>query len=228
MAVRREKLLKLYQDLRVADVRDAMDALMLHGQGSMQHSLRPLWRTRAHGIAATARYLPYRGPRPPAGGQAYAAWSGRYYAEICRYPWVETLAPGDFMVIDCSGVDAGLMGSENTLSCLRRGCRGFVSDAGVRDTDEIILQQVPFWTARVCQSMVQARLAFADTGQPVAVGGVQVRPGDVVVADGDGVIVVPQDHAEAVARLARAEHQRDKRKRRRHYAALGRAPDSTV
>jgi regulator of RNase E activity RraA len=155
---RREKLLKLYQDLRVADVRDAMDALMLHRQGSMHHSIRPLWRTRAHGIAATARYLPYRGPRPPEGVKAYAEWSGRYYAEICRYPWVEELTPGDFMVIDCSGVDAGLMGSENTLSCLRRGCRGFVSDAGVRDTDEIVLQQVPFWTARICQSMVQARL----------------------------------------------------------------------
>jgi regulator of RNase E activity RraA len=228
VVARRAKLLKLYQDLRVADVRDAMDALMLHGQGSMHHSLRPLWHTRAHGIAATARYLPYRGPRPPAGEKAYAAWSGRYYREICRYPWVETLRPGDFMVIDCSGVDAGLMGSENTLSCLRRGCRGFASDAGVRDTDEIILEQVPFWTARICQSMVQARLEFADAGQPVAVGGVQVRPGDMVVADGDGVIVVPEDQAETVARLARAEHQRDKKKRRRHYAALGRAPDSTV
>ncbi len=224
----REKLLKLYRDLRVADVRDAMDALMLHGQGSMHHALRPLWPARACGIARTARYLPYRGPRPPAGAKAYAAWSGRYYAEICRYPWVETLSPGDFMVIDCSGVDAGLMGSENTLSCLRRGCRGFVADAGVRDTDEIILQKIPFWTARISQSMVQARLAFADAGQPVAVGGVQVRPGDIVVADGDGVIVVPEDQAETVARLARAEHQRDKKNRRRHYKALGRAPDDTV
>ncbi len=59
----RTKLLSLYQDLRVADVRDAMDLLSLHQQGSMQTAVVPLWRTRAYGIAATARYLPYRGPR---------------------------------------------------------------------------------------------------------------------------------------------------------------------
>jgi 4-hydroxy-4-methyl-2-oxoglutarate aldolase len=225
---RRQKLLVLYEDLRVADVRDAMDVVSLHAQGSMHHTVRPLWRTRAFGIAVTARYLPYRGERPPEGTRPYKTWSDRYYQEICRYPWVDALAEGDFVVLDCSGVDAGLMGSDNTLGCLRRGCRGFVSDAGVRDTDEVIVQKVPFWSARICQSMVQARLAYESHGQSVAVGGVAVVPGDVVVADGDGVIVVPQHKAEAVARHARAEHERDKANRRRHYQALGRKRDDTV
>ncbi len=62
----------------------------------------------------------------------------------------------------------------------------------------------------------------------MSVGGVTVNPGDVVVADGDGVIVVPQDVALEVARHARAIHEEDKRMRRAHYKALGRDPDSTV
>jgi 4-hydroxy-4-methyl-2-oxoglutarate aldolase len=55
----RDELLELYKDLRVADVRDGMDWNMMHHYGSMSPAIRPLWRTRAVGIARTARYLPY-------------------------------------------------------------------------------------------------------------------------------------------------------------------------
>ena len=89
------------------------------------------------------------------------------------------------------GVNAGLMGSENTLTGLRRGARGYITSGGVRDTDEVILQKVPFWAKIIAQSMVQGRLQYAGRNEPVCVGGVTVQPGDVVVADGDGVIVVP-------------------------------------
>lgn len=57
----REQLLALYQDLRVADVRDGLDTLLHHWVGSMEPSIRPLFRTKAFGIARTCRYLPYRG-----------------------------------------------------------------------------------------------------------------------------------------------------------------------
>jgi len=147
---------------------------------------------------------------------------------VCSYPWVEDIEEGDFLVIDQSGVNAGLMGSANTLGCLEAGARGFVTNGGVRDTDEIIIQQIPFWSAFCSQAMVQARLEFDAKDIPVCVGGVQVRPGDVVVADGDGVIVVPQDIAEEVARYAHEEHDRDKKTRRDHYRRLGRDEDDTV
>jgi 4-hydroxy-4-methyl-2-oxoglutarate aldolase len=225
----REKLLQLYADLRVADVRDGLDVLGWHHYGSVSPAIRPLWCTRTHGIARTARYLPYRGRIPELDPEAYGKWSGRYYGEVCRYPWVQELQPGDFMVIDVSGVDVGLMGSENTLACLKRGCRGFATNGGgVRDTDEVILQQVPFWSAFVSQSMVQGRLEYDAHDVPVALGGVTVRPGDVVVADGDGVIVVPGEIATEVARHAHAEHERDMKSRGQHYRDLGRAPDPTV
>ncbi len=221
-------LLEAFEDLRVADVRDAMDVLGYHHYCTMEAAIRPLWRTRAFGIARTARYLPYQGRVPELDPSGYAEWSSRFYQEVCTYPWTRQIEPGDFIVIDQSGVDAGLMGSENTLACVRRGARGFVSNGGIRDTDEVILQRVPFWAARTSQKMVQGRLRFDSTQQPVAVGGVTVCPGDVVVADGDGVIVVPRAVAPEAARHARAEHERDKQSRRRHYEALGREPDETV
>jgi 4-hydroxy-4-methyl-2-oxoglutarate aldolase len=135
---------------------------------------------------------------------------------------------GDFIVIDQWGMNVGLTGSANTLGCLELGARGFVSNGGVRESDEIILQGIPYWSAFCCQAMVQGRLEFDDKDIPISVGGVQVRPGDMVVADGDGVIVVPLDIAELVTRLAHEEHERDKKNRRAAYQRLGKKEDSSI
>ena len=224
----RETLLSLYQDLRVADVRDGMDTMLHHYTGSMTPNMRPLWRTRAFGIARTCRYLPYRGTVPELTPEEYWQWSGKYYNEICTYPWIQDIQPGDFIVIDQSGVNCGLMGSANTLDCVLRGARGLVTSGGVRDTDEIILQNIPFWSPFISQGMVQGRLEFDSKDIPVCVGGVQVRPGDMVVADGDGLIVVPSEIAEDVARHAHDEHERDKKERGSYYEKLGREMDDTV
>ena len=227
-ADQRSAILAAYATLRVADVRDGMDAMMMHRTGSMDPSIRPLWRTRACGIARTCRYVPYEGTVPTMTPDEYAEWTGRYYREVCSYPWMADIEPGDFIVIDQSGADAGLMGSANTLGGLERGARGYVTNGGVRDTDEVILQEVPFWSALVSQSMVQGRIQFDAKDLPVSVAGVTVRPGDVVVADGDGVIVVPRKIAPDVARLAEKVHTDDQAARRRHYDALGIKPDQTV
>jgi 4-hydroxy-4-methyl-2-oxoglutarate aldolase len=142
----RQELLSVFHDLRVADVRDGMDWMMLHTQGSMAVDIRPLWRTRAVGIARTARYLPFKGAIPSMTPDEYTQWQGWYYGNVCTYPWVDEIQPGDFVIIDLSGVNVGLLGSNNTLDCVKRGVRGFVSSDGVRDTDEIILQKIPFWS----------------------------------------------------------------------------------
>jgi 4-hydroxy-4-methyl-2-oxoglutarate aldolase len=224
----RQELLAAYEDLRVADVRDGMDTMGMHHVGSMSPAIRPLWRTRAFGIAKTVRYLPYEGTVPPMSPEAYGKWVGEYYRDVCPYPWIGEIVEGDFAVIDQSGVNAGLMGSANTLSGVRNGVRGYVTNGGVRDTDEVILQKVPFWSAMCSQSMVQGRLRYDAHDVPVSVGGVTVHPGDLVAADGDGVIVVPRETALDVAAHARAEHDRDKVTRRKSYDALGMEPDETV
>ena len=224
----RKKLLQLYKDVRLTDVRDGLDTVLLPSVGSMAPHIRPLYRTRAVGIARTVRYVPFIGRIPERDAAGYWEWSGHYYRDICPYPWIDEIEDGDFIVIDQSGVDAGLMGSENTLSCIRRGARGLVSSGGVRDTDEVIRQNVPFWSAMVSKSMVQGRLQFESKNTTVAFAGVTVRPGDIVVADGDGVVVVPLEYAYDVADAANKEHERDKVSRRKHYEALGWTPDDTV
>jgi regulator of RNase E activity RraA len=224
----REELLDLFKDLRVADVRDGMDWLMMHHYGSLSPEIRPLWRTRASGIARTCRYLPYDKAIPAMTVDEYSKWSGWYYGEVCTYPWMNDILPGDFIVIDQSGVDAGLMGSNNSLEAWKKGARGLVSNGGVRDTDELILQAIPFWSKFVSQKMVQGRLKFDARDVPVNVGGVQVNPGDVVVADGDGVIVVPRGTAKDVARVADRELRNDKAARKKLYEDLGRPLDPTV
>ncbi|MGB7538445.1 MAG: hypothetical protein WBM17_07885 [Anaerolineales bacterium] len=224
----RKKLLMLYDDLRVADVRDGMDTMIHHRIGSMDPSIRPIFRTRAYGIARTCRYLSFRGTIPSLSPEEYGKWASQYYNEVCSYPWINDIQEGDFIVIDQSGVNAGLMGSANTLECQGRGARGFITNGGVRDTDEIIIQEIPFWAPFCSQAMVQGRLAFDAKDIPVNVGGVQIRPGDIVVADGDGVIVVPHELAEDVAKHAHKEHDRDKKDRRESYRRLGKEEDGTV
>ena len=78
----RGEVLSLYADLRVADVRDGMDAMMMHGRGSVSPSIRPVFRTRAFGIARTCRYLPYAGTVPEMPPEKYKEWAGWYYKQI--------------------------------------------------------------------------------------------------------------------------------------------------
>jgi len=222
-------LLELYNDLRVADVRDGMDWIGYHNYGSLEPGVRPLFRTRAVGIARTARYLPFVGPYPQERGDAYDEWQGWYYWKVCTYPWFEEIEEGDFMAIDVSGVNVGLMGSENTLGALAKGVRGFVfNGAGIRDTDETIMQKVPVWSHYVGQSMVQCKIQFDQKDVPIAIGGTTIFPGDIIVADGDGVICVPRAVAKDVAKYAHKILSADKVARRKGYSELNWQPDDTM
>jgi regulator of RNase E activity RraA len=195
----------------------------------MSPEIQPLWRTRICGIARTSRYLPYVGPIPRHDGwDEYWAWAKPYMKQKCTNPFKEDLVPGDVIVIDQSGADAGLMGSGNTLGGLLGGVRGYVSNGGVRDTDEVIRQKVPFWAKTIRQRMLQPQIVFDGKDVPVCVGGVTVRPGDIIVADGDGVIVVPIEYARDVATYARRMLDEDKAGRRRAYEQLGWELDETV
>lgn len=225
----RKELLELYEGLRVADVRDGLDIAGYIGFGSMSPQIRPLWRTRICGIARTARYLPYVGPvQHYTGWDEYWAWAKPYIKQRCANPFKEDFNEGDVIVIDQSGVDAGLMGSGNTLTGIANGVRGYVSNGGVRDTDEVIIQKVPFWAKTISQSMLQPHLVVDGKDVPICVGGVTVRAGDMVVADGDGVIIVPAEVARDVAGHARTMLDEDKAGRRRKYEQMGMPLDESV
>ena len=224
-----KRFLEMFDGLRVADVRDGMDWFGYHHYGSVDRAVRPLWRTYAYGIARTARYLPYVGPSPLERGKEYDRWQGMFYNEIATYPWMNDIEEGDFIALDMSGVNVGLMGSENTLRCLLAGAKGFVlNGAGMRDTEEVIMQKVPVWNHFVSQAMDQARIQFEAKDVPVAIGGVTIFPGDIIVADNDGVIVVPRIVAEEVAKQSHRMLSDDKSTRKNLYIKLGRELDETV
>ncbi|GGF90707.1 RraA family protein [Paenibacillus abyssi] len=225
----RKELLELYKDFRVTDVRDGMDWMGMHHYGTVSKDIKPLWRTKIVGIARTARYLPFEGPVPKLTPEEYTEWSRWYYKEVCYDPWHADIVDGDIMVMDVSGCDVGIMGSNNTLTALLNGCRGYITNGGgIRDTDEVVMQNIPVWSKFVSQGMDQGRIRFDTKDIPVAIGGVAVYPGDVIVADGDGVIVVPRKMAYDVAKYANQEMKGDKVGRRKLYEKLGWAPDETV
>jgi regulator of RNase E activity RraA len=108
------------------------------------------------------------------------------------------------------------------------GCVGVVTDATARDTDEIATEKVPLYFRKVGRGIRPGRNEVESVNRPIVCGGVLVMPGDVIVADGDGVIVVPRKKAKEVADYAQAVIKGDKAGRRRLYEKLGLPPDDSV
>jgi regulator of RNase E activity RraA len=233
-----EAILDLYQGLRVADVADGLDMAGLRGVGLVDTRIEPLWRDLddfSHlfcGLAVTVRYVPHNRVVPnPMEAEAFRQWEGAWYNQISAEPFVELLKPGSVVVIDASGNgDTGSVGSFNSLAWYARGARGIVTTGSVRDTDEIIKQKIPLYMdlTQRGRGIRPGRNMVESFNEPVEIGGAYVRPGDVVVADGDGVVVVPREYAEPVARAARTILESDKAGRRQLYEQLGRPLDPTV
>ncbi|MFW6029531.1 MAG: RraA family protein [Halanaerobiales bacterium] len=225
----KKKILEMYKDFRVTDVRDGLDWCGYHHYGTVDHKIRPLWRTKAIGFARTARYLPYEGPSPKVTGEEYTEWSNWYYGNVCTDDWFEDLENGDFVCLDVCGIDVGLLGSNNTLAAMNKGAVGFLTNGGgIRDTDEVILQEVPVWSKFISQPMDQARIRYYEKDIPIAIGGVAIYPDDLIVADGDGVVVVPNKLIYDVYEYAYQEMKNDKIARKDLYIEAGLELDETV
>ncbi|HEY7500429.1 MAG TPA: hypothetical protein VH740_18045 [Vicinamibacterales bacterium] len=197
-----QKILQLYRYLRVADVSDGMDVVGLQDVGIVDPEIRALWKdtdTFAHrvvGIAVTARYVPTNKREPKMDDKTI----GRWYSTITTEAFMAVLAPGSILVIDAmEDGDTRSIGSSNIQAWQKRGMVGLVTSGGLADTDEIIHQKVPTYFRRLARGFRPGRNELESVNRPVTIGGVLVRPGDVVMADGDGVIVVPRERAEEVA-----------------------------
>lgn len=229
-------LLSLFEGLRVADVTDGMDAVGLQNVGLMDPGIRPLWKdtqTFTHrfvGIAVTARYVPTQ--RAAAGRRAvpeYDQWSGDWYGTLSPEPFQELLRPGSALVIDdAERADVGSIGSNNIMAWKLRGAVGVVTDATARDTDEIATERMPLYFRRPGRGIRPGRNEIESVNRPIVCGGVLVIPGDVIVADGDGVLVVPRAVAADAARYARRILEGDKAGRRKLYEKLGLPKDKSV
>jgi len=231
-----QRVLQLFQGLRVSDVCDGLDAVGLQGTGVMDADIRALWRDPEHyrhrfiGIAVTARYVPTQ--LPPAGRMAtddYDKWAAAWYKNRSSEPFVPLLRKGSALVIEeAPEADVGSIGSNNILSWKLKGCVGVVSSATARDTDEIITEKLPLYFRKPGRGIRPGRNEIESVNRPIVCGGVTVMPSDVIVADGDGVLVVPRAKAEEVARYAQKILEGDKAGRRNLYQKLGLPADDSV
>ena len=154
---------------------------------------------RTVGIAVTARYVPTNRREPRMEQKTISQW----YATITTEAFMKVLTPGSMLVIDAmEDGESRSIGSSNILAWKKLGMVGLVTSGGLADTDEIIYHKVPVWFRRLARGIRPGRNELESVNRPVTVGGVLVRPGDVVVADGDGVVVVPRERAEEVAKAA--------------------------
>jgi len=229
------KILELYKNLRVADVSDGLDMVGLPGTGLVDPAIHSDWvdlKGFTHifrGIAVTVRYVPTQRPALPVPGEEFQKWEGNFYNTFSHEAFTQLIKPGTAIVIDdIEDKDIGSIGSNNILYWYKLGAVGVVTDAGARDTDEVGLEGVPLYLRKKGRGIRPGRNEIESVNRPVSIGGVLVCPGDVVVGDGDGVVVVPRAVAEQVAKYASEILTKDKAGRKGLYESLGRPLDKTV
>lgn len=144
------------------------------------------------GQAFTLRYIPAREDRNPLEVFRNADHPQRVAVETCP--------PGQILVMDGRGdASAATAGSILITRMAVRGCAGVVSDGGFRDFDGIGALDMPAYCAGPSAPTNLTKHEALDINVPIACGGVAVFPGDVLVGDGDGVMVIPAHLAEEIA-----------------------------
>lgn len=117
---------------------------------------------------------------------------------------IDAAAAGQVIVVEMGGHAISTWGGLATLAATVKGIGGLIVDGGVRDQEEMLQHRLPVFARHMTPLTGRTRLRLADIGEPIRCAGVRVRTGDIIVADGSGVVVVPAEHAEKVAELAQA------------------------
>ena len=182
-------LIAQYRMLSTANVSDGLDRLGIKGA---PHGIGPLWDAcpKIVGPAATLKLVPVgQAEESPVLGTLEAVKRGR---------------PGDVLVIDQAGrMDVNSYGGVAGFTTRHFGLAGCVIDGVTRDIDEYKQLNLPVYGRGFIQQSIRDRCACAGYAIEVQLGGVPVRPGDLIVADENGVCVVPQEKAAEVLEFAR-------------------------
>jgi 5-oxopent-3-ene-1,2,5-tricarboxylate decarboxylase/2-hydroxyhepta-2,4-diene-1,7-dioate isomerase len=193
---------KLRQKLLQVPVAALSQQLRKRGLNNMSidgvAALRP--GTKLVGTAKTLRFVPNR-------EDLFESHGGGYNAQKQAFDAVE---PGEVIVIEARGeTGSGTLGDILALRAKARGAAGIVTDGGVRDHDTVAAMDLAVFAAGAHPAVLGRRHVPWDTDITIACGGATVQPGDVIVGDGDGVIVIPVALAEEVADAAVEQEQQD-------------------
>lgn len=226
------ELIKELRKYRCADLCDGMDAIGLVDKGTMNEAMRPLRDgIEFKGFAYTIKLLPKSDA-----------------VKVCKTPeeWREELgkecnkiynfvgeitserAKDTVIVVDMEGVRGGLWGSEIAMTMMERGIEGVVLDGGCRDSYETNLEKAPVFCTKRTFTHAYGRVEPGALNIPVNCAGVTVKPGDIVCADDDGVLVIPRECAEEVIMFAKMQLEDDIAVRTEHYDNLGFEHDETL
>lgn len=221
--------LELLRKVRTSDLTDALDSMGLQRRYEMDVAMRPLYPgTRFAGIATTEEYKPIDKPLQP---MSYEEFDERQYKAGPDGLWKGTGEygrPDEVIVIDAKRTAAGILGSANTLGACLAGTVGFVIDGTCRDSGECITQKTPVFCTVRSPSHPMGRLVAVGFNKSITCAGVKVNPGDFIVADDDGVVVVPRDIADEVASRAKRIQDKDRPYRLDCYKKFGMTPDDSV
>src|SRR5262244_701725 len=172
-----DPLIQSFASLSSCNVSDALDRLHLNGA---PHRILPLWPgcPKIVGRAMTLKLVD-NGSASPVRGTMDA---------------IAAAKPGDVMVVDHGGrMEVNSWGGIATFTALKRGLAGVVIDGVTRDVDEIRAMEFQTFAKGVIQQAIRNRCAFAGYGISVQLGHAVVRPGDLVLGDENGVVIVPHE-----------------------------------
>ena len=152
------------------------------------------------GTAKTLLFVPGR-------EDLFASHGGGYNAQKRAF---DTVGNGEVIVIEARGeTGSGTLGDVLALRAHVRGAAGVVTDGGVRDYDAVAAVGLPVFSRGAHPAVLGRRHVPWDTDVAIACGGTTVQPGDVLVGDADGVVVIPPGLAEEVADAALAQEDED-------------------
>jgi 4-hydroxy-4-methyl-2-oxoglutarate aldolase len=192
------EVIKAFREITTASVADALWGLGVSGH--MTHEIKPFMKVKIVGPAVTVREEPTTEKVPPT-----------HALEL-----IDHSAPGSVIVIAINGFpDVAVWGGLMTAGAVVNGLEGAVLDGAVRDVEEIERDfGFPVFSRSICPATTVGRFKTVAANEPVTVGGVTVNPGDLIVGDRDGVVVVPASLAEAVLTAAQDIEERERQQTR--------------